>query len=373
MKKYRGVLILCVSLLTLSLSAYPVLAAQQEQGTSGSRTQQPSATSSDMQGSTQNGMQQQGMHKDMQQQGMQQTSAQRGTPIYVGPASVLRIQQKLNQQENMNLKTDGIWGRSTADAIKRFQQSNSLAPTGNLNIETVQALGAPEVLSGAQMQQGAQQNQQFAKTHGARLYIGPATLRQIQNTLHQEGYTIGQADGMWGPKTQQAIRKFQQDKGLAPTGNIDLAMINQLGLGQIIAALSTSGSANMAMGQQEQMGQTGQPEARGYYGQNQKAAQPGAKGKMQSQKQAMGQGAPLYAGPQTIRQVQQSLSDAGHNPGQANGQWDQSTQKALKSYQKSQNLAPTGTLTVDTVDKLMGGFNLQQGTGSQSSGSQQSQ
>jgi peptidoglycan hydrolase-like protein with peptidoglycan-binding domain len=350
MKINKRVFILGMSLLVFLFCAYPVLAAQQEQSMQNSGMQQP-GTQSGMQQNAPKGMQ---PEHSMQQKGMQPTSAQRGAPIFIGPAAVMQIQQKLVQEGQHKIKADGIWGHSTAQAVKNFQQSKGLVPTGNLNIATVQALGLMDIFSGTPPPQSVMaQSQKFAKTQGAHLYIGPSGLRQIQEKLSQEGQHGLKADGIWGPGTQQAIQKYQQDKGLKPTGNVDLALIEHLGLGQMVAALSQGA----ATGQQELMGQTGQAgqkEPQAYYGQKQ-GAQAGAMGK----KQLMGTGAPLYADPETVRHIQKALADSGHNPGKVNGEWDRSTQQALKAYQKEQNLEPTGSLTISTVQKLMGGFELQ--------------
>ncbi len=40
----------------------------------------------------------------------------------------------------------------------------------------------------------------------------------IQTLLAELGYAAGPADGLMGQRTRAAIRKFQQDKGLAVTG-----------------------------------------------------------------------------------------------------------------------------------------------------------
>jgi hypothetical protein len=42
--------------------------------------------------------------------------------------------------------------------------------------------------------------------------------RQWQQALLDRGYTPGPLDGLWGPRTKQAIIQFQKDKGLAPDG-----------------------------------------------------------------------------------------------------------------------------------------------------------
>ena len=46
-------------------------------------------------------------------------------------------------------------------------------------------------------------------------------IHRIQEKLNQLGYNPGPIDGIWGPKTQQAIKKFQQDNRLPVTGKLD--------------------------------------------------------------------------------------------------------------------------------------------------------
>ena len=45
----------------------------------------------------------------------------------------------------------------------------------------------------------------------------------LQNILIKSGYSVGStgADGDFGPNTQAAVKKFQQDKRLSPTGAVD--------------------------------------------------------------------------------------------------------------------------------------------------------
>jgi len=52
---------------------------------------------------------------------------------------------------------------------------------------------------------------------------------QIQQTLKTKGYNVGQVDGVFGSSTQQAIKKFQQDKKIS-TGNLTLETLKMLGL-----------------------------------------------------------------------------------------------------------------------------------------------
>lgn len=54
------------------------------------------------------------------------------------------------------------------------------------------------------------------------------TVQHLQNRLHQLGYGSGAPDGKFGPVTEQAVRSFQQDYGLDPTGVVDAATIEVL-------------------------------------------------------------------------------------------------------------------------------------------------
>lgn len=43
-------------------------------------------------------------------------------------------------------------------------------------------------------------------------------VRELQNLLKNEGYEVGDADGMIGPDTTEAIRQYQTDRDLEVTG-----------------------------------------------------------------------------------------------------------------------------------------------------------
>ena len=57
---------------------------------------------------------------------------------------------------------------------------------------------------------------------------GQAVL-EIQQKLQQLGFSVGVADGHYGPKTQQGIGQFQAQQGLASTGIIDSATLAEMG------------------------------------------------------------------------------------------------------------------------------------------------
>jgi peptidoglycan hydrolase-like protein with peptidoglycan-binding domain len=54
------------------------------------------------------------------------------------------------------------------------------------------------------------------------------TVRNIQAGLQRLGYDPGPADGHYGPKTEAAIRRFQQDNGLPVDGQPTAAVWDQV-------------------------------------------------------------------------------------------------------------------------------------------------
>ena len=72
------------------------------------------------------------------------------------------------------------------------------------------------------------------------------TVKDVQAALLALGYELPRygADGEYGPETAGAIRRFQADKGLAETGEIDNALLAALGLRQAVVRV-TGGSVNV--------------------------------------------------------------------------------------------------------------------------------
>ena len=59
---------------------------------------------------------------------------------------------------------------------------------------------------------------------------GDSTVMQVQTSLAEKGYPVGNADGVIGPATRTAISEYQQDYGLAVTGRINTPLLASLGL-----------------------------------------------------------------------------------------------------------------------------------------------
>jgi peptidoglycan hydrolase-like protein with peptidoglycan-binding domain len=59
----------------------------------------------------------------------------------------------------------------------------------------------------------------------------PDRIREIQSALNREGAFGGQPTGKWDDATVNAMKKFQENQGLNPTGKIDAVTLEKLGLG----------------------------------------------------------------------------------------------------------------------------------------------
>jgi len=81
--------------------------------------------------------------------------------------------------------------------------------------------------------------QQRPTNPGERIIVAPQisddVVRKAQEALDRAGYEIGTPDGHLGPRTVAALKRFQSDRYLPVTGEIDEATIGALGLGSAAA------------------------------------------------------------------------------------------------------------------------------------------
>lgn len=118
-------------------------------------------------------------------------------PQYLdGERDTLRLaQQKLIDKGILRGKADGVYGSQTEAALREFQTQNGLPETGHLDQETLDAL----------------------------TYVDPATagVKEVQQRLIDLGYLDGYADGIIGPRSQDAMKLFQRLNNLSPTGKAE--------------------------------------------------------------------------------------------------------------------------------------------------------
>jgi hypothetical protein len=59
----------------------------------------------------------------------------------------------------------------------------------------------------------------------------PERYKEIQEALASRGYLKSEANGKWDTQSADALRQFQTDRGLTPTGKLSAASLIGLGLG----------------------------------------------------------------------------------------------------------------------------------------------
>ncbi len=114
------------------------------------------------------------------------------------PTSVRTVQNRLRQLGYFNAPADGVWGPSTQVALENFQRAQGLDMSGQLTPSTVAALG---------FEPGSFPPRSTAT---AAAQLDPAVVQSAQRELRRLGFYRGPADGVWGPRSQEAGVRSQQ-------------------------------------------------------------------------------------------------------------------------------------------------------------------
>ena len=69
-------------------------------------------------------------------------------------------------------------------------------------------------------------------------------VKAVQQALKDKGHDPGEVDGAMGPKTQAALRDYQQKEGLKPTGTTDAETMAKLTAAASAPAASPGGSSS---------------------------------------------------------------------------------------------------------------------------------
>ena len=59
--------------------------------------------------------------------------------------------------------------------------------------------------------------------------LSEENIRQVQEALRKKGFDPGPVDGIFGPKTEEAVRNFQDRYGMKASGKIDNQTLFALG------------------------------------------------------------------------------------------------------------------------------------------------
>ncbi len=121
------------------------------------------------------------------------------------------LQQSLSDAGYYNGKVDGVYGPATVDAVEALQKAHGLPVTGTVDKATAGgAPGRPAAKGGAAAQEAL------------------ASTAAVQQTLKLAGFWDGPVDGQWTPALTEALKEFQTELGVKPTGTVDAATVAAL-------------------------------------------------------------------------------------------------------------------------------------------------
>ncbi len=217
----------------------------------------------------------------------------RPTVKFVAPKTekerVLRIQEGLANLGFDPGPADGIAGRKTVDAAKRFQARARIPQTGKLNDKLLKRLEGPDsdLIDGPRLRVVRPSNER-------------ELVRRIQVRLNSLGYSAGAPDGVPGSKTYAAAKAFQRSAGMSQTGKLDQKLLSRLDAANAPKAL---------------------------------------KRKKLDRKQL-------------VRSIQKELNRLGYPAGTADGIIGSRTVNAARSFQRDVGIGQTGKLTPGLLRKL---------------------
>ena len=77
---------------------------------------------------------------------------------------------------------------------------------------------------------------------------GNEQMKAVQQALKDQGHDPGDIDGIMGPKTQAALRDYQQKQGLKATGRLDAETSAKLGVEAKASASPSTPAASPSTG-----------------------------------------------------------------------------------------------------------------------------
>ena len=205
---------------------------------------------------------------------------------------------------------DGIYGDSTASAVKAFQRGNGLSADGQAGEQTQTKLYS----SSARYANNPVNKGDPDQVRSLSLGMTGNDVYALQERLIELRYLSGVADGVYGPETQEAVAAYQRNNNLEADGVAGLSTLRKL-----------SGSSRAATGASATNPPSGTVTLReGDTGEN------------------------VYA-------LQLRLFELGYYSGRIDGRFGAETTEAVKAFQRANGLTADGIAGSGTQSRLQSG------------------
>jgi len=146
------------------------------------------------------------------------------------------MQQKLKEYGYLSGAVDGIFGKQTLEAVKKFQAANGLAVDGIAGPKTLSKLYQGSTYNPPNNNETNRGNE-VAISRILKVGSRGEDVKTLQNYLNSLGFSVGKVDGIFGPATKNAVINFQKSKGLVADGIVGPAT-----LGALAAAINKPGN-----------------------------------------------------------------------------------------------------------------------------------
>ena len=212
---------------------------------------------------------------------------------------------------------DGIYGETTASAVKAFQRANGLSGDGQAGVQTQSKLYS----SSARYASSPVATADPDATRTLTLGMTGNDVYALQERLIELRYLTGVADGVFGAETQAALIAFQKNNGLTADGNAGSSTLKKLA-GSCKAATRTTPT-------------------------------------------------PVPSGTVTLREgdegenvyiLQAYLFELGYYTGRIDGRFSAETTEAVKAFQRANGLTADGIAGKGTQSKLTSGSAIPAGS-----------
>jgi peptidoglycan hydrolase-like protein with peptidoglycan-binding domain len=239
---------------------------------------------------------------------------------------------------------DGRYGALTTEAVRAFQRVRGLSPDGVADAATLSALrtGTPD------------------RPFSGRV----ARVKELQRELTLRGFEPGDIDGRYGPRTTDAVKRFQRDRSLPDDGVADQATLDALHGRKITQPFSRREERVKEL--QLQLGALGLEPGLvdGRYGpmttdavrRFQRAHDLPVDGVADpvtlSALKASVKGSPFIVRTERVKELQRELHRLGLEPGMVDGRYGPLTTQAVKRFQEGHNLPADGIAGPETLNGI---------------------